>query len=131
MSYFVGGVGCGTSGSTPCGNLRIDFVGQTVVPPFGDFTKAIIKAPVLFGATFFHLEEEGPFGSSEQLLASAIATLTLDKVENVPPQIAGPAWRFESIQYELEPIPEPTTLLLWGTTIAGLALARRKWCGQN
>jgi hypothetical protein len=124
VSYFVGGVGCGTSGSTPCGNLRIDFVGQTVVPPFGDFTKAILKEPVLFGATFFHLEEEGPFGSSEQLVASAIATLTLDKVENSLPQFAGPAWRFESIQYELEPIPEPTTLLLFGTAMAGLGLAR-------
>ena len=30
------------------------------------------------------------------------------------------------IRGQLEPVPEPTTLLLWGSTVTGLALARRR-----
>jgi PEP-CTERM motif len=61
---------------------------------------------------------------AEQLVGSATATLTLDKFD-FGPQF-GVAWRYDGIEYELEPIPEPTTLLLFGTTIAGLGFAARR-----
>jgi hypothetical protein len=34
-----------------CGTARPGFSGQVVAPPFGDFTKAILKVPVEFGGT--------------------------------------------------------------------------------
>ena len=121
-------VGAAVCPAFPCAGALIHFTGQAVAPPFGDFTKAILKVPVDFSGTFGH-NASGLDPSSEQLVASAIATLTLDKFD-FGPQF-GVAWRYDSIQYELMPTPEPTTLLLWGTTMAGLALARRKWRGQN
>jgi hypothetical protein len=105
-----------------CGTARPGFSGQVVAPPFGDFTKAILKVPVEFGGTFFHTEN-GSF-VAEQLVGSATATLTLDKFD-FGPQF-GVAWRYDGIEYELEPVPEPSTLLLFGSTMVGLAFARRK-----
>ena len=43
----VGGI-CGGSSTPPCAFPGFEFRGQAVVPPFGDFTKAIVKAPVDF-----------------------------------------------------------------------------------
>jgi hypothetical protein len=111
--------GCQGIDPFPCGNAFIQFTGQTVAPPFGDFTKAILKVPVEFGGFFSHSESSG-FGS-EQLVASAVATLTLDKIDNTGfPGVPGPIWRYDGIRYELEPVPEPTTLLLLGSSLAGI-----------
>jgi hypothetical protein len=102
-----------------CATAHPGFSGQVVAPPFGDFTKAILKVPVEFAGTFFHTENGSLFGA-EQLVGSATATLTLDKFD-FGPQF-GVAWRYDGIEYELEPIPEPTTLLLFGSTMGGLGL---------
>jgi hypothetical protein len=114
-------VGAAVCPAFPCAGAFIQFTGQTVAPPFGDFTKAILKVPVEFSGTFGH-NASGLDPSSEQLVASAIATLTLDKVdfESVLPQFDGPAWLYESIRYELTPTPEPTNLLLLGSSLAGI-----------
>jgi len=110
----------------PCGNAFIQFTGQTVAPPLGDFTKAILKVPVEFGGFFSHTDGFGAFGS-EQLVASAIATLTLTKGDfSGFPQFLGEKWRYDGIRYELEPVPEPATLLLWEMTAAGLGLTVRR-----
>jgi hypothetical protein len=90
-----------------------------VAPPFGDFTKAILTVPVEFSG-FLGFGES----SREQLVASAIATLTLDKFDFGPRLFGGEKWLYDGIRYELSPTPEPTTLLLFGTTMAGLGLAR-------
>jgi hypothetical protein len=106
-------------------NVFIEFAGQTTAPPFGDFTKAILTVPVGFSGTFTHEDTSFGGGDSEQLVAGpVIATLTLDKFD-FGPQF-GVAWRYDSIQYELEPVPEPATLLLWGMTAAGLGLTVRR-----
>jgi hypothetical protein len=124
-------VGCCGPPPFPWANARVEFTGQTVAPPFGDFTKAILTVPVGFSGTFSDDQHvDGNFlHSSEQLLASATATLTLDKFD-FGPQF-GVAWQYEGIRYELEPVPEPTTLLLWGTTMAGLGVARCRRRGRQ
>ena len=58
-------------------------------------------------------------------MASATATLTLDRIDNTGfPGFPGPTWQYAGIEYELEPVPELTTLLLWGTGAAGVGLVR-------
>lgn len=116
----VGDIGCPPP--FPCAGGGIAFSGQTVAPPFGPFTKAILKVPVDFSGSFSHVESGGG-GSTEQLLAFATATLSLQKFDAEPP-FPGPTWQYDSLRYELRPTPEPTTLLLFGTTAAGLGLAR-------
>jgi hypothetical protein len=123
-------IGGNCPGRGPCGSPSFVFTGQTVAPAFGDFTKAIVKAPVDFSGSLI-VDIPGGVSLVETLVASATATLTLDKVNSTNPQFPGPAWQYAGIEYELEPIPEPTTLLLLSTTLAGLALARRRWRGQN
>src|SRR5258707_9077950 len=87
-----------------CAFPRVQFTGQTVAPPFGDFTKAILTVPVEFSGFFVHTESFSENSGSEQLVASAIATLTLDKIDNTGiPGFPGPIWRYDGIRYELEP----------------------------
>lgn len=38
----------------PSAFAHVEFTGQTVAPPFGDFTKAILTVPVEFSGTFSH-----------------------------------------------------------------------------
>ncbi len=100
-------------------NVFIEFAGQTTAPPFGAFTKAILTVPVGFSGTFTHEDTSFGGGGSEQLVAGSVtATLTLDKFD-FGPQF-GVAWRYDGIRYELEPVPEPTTLLLLGSSLAGI-----------
>lgn len=108
----------------PCANVMLQFTGQTVAPPFGGSTTVTLTVPVDFSGSFFH-DATGMSSSSEQLVGSAIARLTLTE-DDFPdfPQFPGEKWRYEGIQYQLT--PEPTTLLLWGMTAAGLGLTVRR-----
>src|SRR5258707_13945027 len=81
-----------------CAFPRVQFTGQTVAPPFGDFTKAILTVPVEFSGTFVHVD--GSLVGIEQLVASATATLTLDKIDDTGiARFPGPIWRYEGIRY--------------------------------
>ena len=107
----------------PCSLLTVNFNGQVVAPPFGQSTTVTLTVPVDFAIEFSH-DATGMDRSTEQLVASATATLTLQEFDFGPG--FGVGWQYEGIpgiRYDLEPTPEPTTLLLFGTTMVGLGLA--------
>jgi len=106
----------------PCSLLSVNFNGQVVAPPFGQSTTVTLTVPVDFVIEFSH-DATGMDRSTEQLVASATATLTLQEFDFGPG--FGVGWQYEGIpgiRYDLT--REPTTLLLFGTTAAGLGLAR-------
>jgi hypothetical protein len=88
VSYpHVGSVVCPPS---PCSFPTVAFTGQVVAPPFGESTTVTLTVPVDFSASFQHAEfVDGHTFSSEQLVASAIATLTLEQFD-FGPQFPGP-----------------------------------------
>jgi hypothetical protein len=86
--------------------------GSAVAPEFGDGT-AVITAPFLFEGRIGHP------GGSEALFGLGTANVSLmlfGPTVGLPPR-----WIFTSAQYEFAPVPEPATLLLTASGIAGLA----------
>jgi hypothetical protein len=98
-------------------SLHFDFTGQVLGPPFGPSGFAVVTVPVDFSGIFFNQPAQ------EQLVASAHATLTLQQTDCC----GGPAWLYQDVRYDLTPVPEPSTLLLFGTAMAifGIAWAIR------
>jgi hypothetical protein len=115
VSYSVIGLG-GPS-------LQLFFSGQVVAPPFGSSTTAVLTVPVSFGGEFDVLPFQ-PF--TNDLVAAAQATLTLQETDS----FGAPAWLYEGIRYDLV-TPEPATLLLVGTSLTALGLARWRRRRQN
>jgi len=101
-------------------HASIAFMGQVVAPDFGQSPTVIVTAPVDFSGAF-NVDGVG----ANQLIAAARATLTLQQIDSSCCG-GGPAWVNGGVHYDLEPVPEPGTLLLFGTTAAGLGLARWK-----
>jgi len=121
------GVGAIVCQSFPCSVLNLEFTGQVVAPPFGPSATAVVTTPVNFSTFFFHDEGQGHgLFTTEQLLGLAHATLTLRQSDCC----GAPSWLYEHVRYDLEPIPEPATLLLLSTTAAGLGLARWRRRGR-
>jgi hypothetical protein len=119
----VGSLGPPTPGH-PSANAGFGFAGQVSAPSFGGpSTLAVVTAPVSFTGFFNHDDGQGSAGD-EQLLASARATLVLRQIEFAE----GSTWLYQRVDYALEPVPEPGSLLLFGTAFSGLGLARlRQW----
>jgi hypothetical protein len=73
-----------------------------------------------------HFDANGQIVTDE-LVGSRTASLTLFlQSRQVSPCCTDTFWRtgFSAQSYDLEPTPEPTTPLLFGTSAAGLRLAR-------
>jgi hypothetical protein len=109
----------------------MQFDGNPVIAPPPNIASVVaLTNPVTFTGLF-----SNPASGAEKLVASAEATVVLEKANfsllpNCP--LIGDCWKFDSATYDLAPVPEPTTLVLWGTTMAGLGLAaRRRKRGQK
>jgi hypothetical protein len=97
----------------------VDFFGSAGVAPPLEGTLATLVAPFLFEGRFFFPGPEGLPGFSELVVGWGTATVVLGR------QVDTPFWSYTSAVYEFDPIPEPGTLLLFGTALAGMALRRR------
>ena len=92
-------------------------------PDFGQSPTMIVTTPVGFSGAF-NVDGVGP----TQLIAAAHATLTLQQIDCS----GGPAWVNGGVHYDLEPVPDPATLLIVRTTSATLLeLARRGQRGRK
>jgi hypothetical protein len=119
-------VGLGGQPPSPFGNIVLAFVGPPVIVPPLNVAEAVTltNAGGSFTGTFFHVDSTSPpISGTETLEASGRATVSLRK--GTHPDV-GETWFFDSVRYDLEPTPEPATLLLFGTSIAGIGFAARQ-----
>jgi PEP-CTERM motif-containing protein len=99
-------------------------------PPFdGNSTVTVPGTYSLFFAGVVVLlpsDQPGEFfsaGPGGSFTGSGPASLTFVWLPSIGPFLP-PLWLFDSGDAEIHPTPEPATLLLWGTSAAGLGLAR-------
>jgi len=107
------GVSYPVVGAAPA-DAAYEFTGTVTLPPFGQSPTASVTVPVDFSG-FFQVDQVGGNGLSNQLIASASATLMLQQGTT---GLGIPAWLYRGIRYDLVPVPEPTTLALVGTALA-------------
>jgi hypothetical protein len=98
-------------------------------PPLNVAPLVALTSPVNFVGDFRHVDDPSlpPFTQQmldEQLRAAATATVVLKRFDGPCGPSAVGCWDLASATYELTPTPEPTTLFLLGTTMAGIGLAR-------
>jgi len=116
--------GCSDSPAT----LNMSFSGPTLfAPPTNVAPFVTLTTPVNFSGQFIHvLDPTQPVFNqpvfTEELIATARATVALQRFDFG--NGIGNVWEFTGATYNLSPVPEPATLLLFGTTMAGLGLAR-------
>ena len=112
-------------GTSVSGSLNVLFDGNLIVPAFtGDLTGSASAAFIFSGLLFF--PEDPCCPSPQELGGRGIATVQFDWAPH-PEGVT--AWNLRTFRYEFTetaPIPEPTTLMLVGTGVAGLILRRRR-----
>lgn len=97
--------------------FTLTFTAPTLfAPPLNVAPVVALTTPVSVSGSFVHL------GVVEQLGATATATIVLGRLPNCGS--VGACWDSASAIYELQATPEPATLLLFGTTMAGLGVVR-------
>jgi hypothetical protein len=98
----------------------VTFTGGAVAPPLEGLTATLV-APFLFQGMFFFPAVNATAAASASLIGSGTTTLVLGR-QNLEVS----SWSYRSAQYEFEPIPEPGTLMLVGTALAGMAFRPRR-----
>jgi hypothetical protein len=98
----------------------VTFTGNpAVAPPLQGLTASIV-APFLFEGLFSFPPFNMPSVTAASLMGSGTASVVLGRAS-----LDVPIWSYRSAVYEFEAVPEPGTLILIGTALAGLAFRRQ------
>jgi len=111
-------------GTNISGSLNVLFDGNLIVPAFtGDLTGSANASFIFSGLLFF--PQDPCCRAPLELAGRGIATIEFAR----PHPDAPTGWQLQNMRYEFSqtaPIPEPTTLVLVGTGLAGLIFRRRR-----
>jgi len=109
--------------------VLVGFSGPNVnAPPFTGST-AVLTFPVTLGGLLVLAPSPQATPTQHVLAGIGLGTLTLDRLPGAD------LWEYGGITYhvsgEAAPVPEPSTLLLFGTGIAGVVLRRKGRGGRR
>ena len=108
----------GSASASP--SLDARWYGSLFVP--AGFDGGVLTAPFTFAGEFY-FEDTPMSGGRLDLFGSGLATLAFTPYPNWPGALALTSARYE---FGADPVPEPATMVLIGTGLAGLAALRRR-----